>query len=123
MTGQRSIARAARLLALGAALLLPAAARAQHLLVPMDEAQQNHLKAYGLTFHTLQLGQKVEWLLNYRGGAFLLPDLPDLRRGSALDGVTIELDRLAPEQVLRLDAAHPLDAGAAVLQLAGGRHR
>ena len=89
MMGGR-LRRRLRVLAALAALLVPAVARAQHLLVPMDDAQQNHLKAYGLTFHTLQLGQKVEWLLNYRGGAFLLPDLPDLRRGSALDGVTIE---------------------------------
>ena len=80
----------ARLLGCALALLLPTAARAQHLLVPMDDAQQNHLKAYGLTFHTLQLGQKAEWLLNYRGGSFLLPDLPDLRRSSALEGVTIQ---------------------------------
>ena len=71
-------------------LVAPQAVRAQHLLVPMDDQQQNHLKAYGLTFHTLQLGQKAEWLLNYRGGSFLLPDIADLRRRAALDGVTIE---------------------------------
>jgi len=72
-------------------LLLAAAARlaeAQHLLVPMDDAQQNHLKAYGLTFNALHDGAKGEWLLNYRGGSFLLPDTPELRRRSALDGIT-----------------------------------
>ena len=47
---------------------------AQHLLVPMDDAQQNHLKAYGLTFFALKAGDKAEWFLNYRGGSFLLPD-------------------------------------------------
>jgi hypothetical protein len=71
-------------------LLLPAAAGAQHLLVPMDEAQSDHLKAYGLTFATLRMGLKAEWLLNYRGGSFLLPDVPELRREAALDGVSVE---------------------------------
>ena len=64
--------------------------RAQFLLVPMDDGQRNHLKAYGVTFLALKNGQKVEWMLNYRGGAFLLPDAPDLRRRSALEGVSVE---------------------------------
>jgi hypothetical protein len=74
-------------------LLLALATRgadAQHLLVPMDDVQQNHLKAYGLTFRALQGGRKAEWMLNYRGGAFLLPDVAELRRQAALDGVTFE---------------------------------
>jgi hypothetical protein len=60
------------------------------MLVPMDDAQRNHLKAYGVTFQALKAGQKAEWFLNYRGGAFLLPDVPDLRRRAALDGVSVE---------------------------------
>lgn len=75
------------LLALAAPL---ASAPAQQLLVPMDEAQRNHLKAYGLTFGALKQGLRGEWLLNYRGGAFLLPDAPELRRRAGLDGVTFE---------------------------------
>ena len=43
------------------------------LLVPMDLVQNDHLKAYGLAYWVLERGQTVEWLLNYRGGAFLLP--------------------------------------------------
>ena len=65
-------------------------AAAQRLLVPMDDSQTNHLKAYGLTFNALRDGQKAEWLLNYRGGAFLLPDLPELRRRATLDGIAFE---------------------------------
>jgi hypothetical protein len=65
-----------------------AAAGAQHLLVPMDDAQENHLKAYGLTFGALTDGVRGEWLLNYRGGSFLLPNLESLRRKAALDGIT-----------------------------------
>jgi hypothetical protein len=55
----------------------------------MDDDQQNHLKAYGLTYGALKEGLKAEWFLNYRGGSFLLPDTPAIRRRAALDGVTV----------------------------------
>ena len=82
--------------ALAAALIAPAA-RAQHLLVPMDDAQANHLKAYGVTFTALVDGVRSEWLLNYRGGSFLLPDVPNLRRAAALAGVSFEA--VGPDRV------------------------
>jgi len=44
---------------------------ATQLLIPMDETQKNHLKAYGIAYWILQNGLEVEWLLNYRGGSFL----------------------------------------------------
>ena len=65
-------------------------AAAQHLLIPMDRSQRNHLKAYGLTYWTLTEGGRGEWLLNYRGGSFLLPDSEGVRREAALRGVTVE---------------------------------
>ena len=47
---------------------------ASFVLLPMEaEGQQNHLKAYGITYWALEKSYKVSWLLNYRGGAFLLP--------------------------------------------------
>jgi hypothetical protein len=73
-----------------AALSMAAPARGQHILVPMDVDQNNHLKAYGLTFWTIQQGSSAEWLLNYRNGSFLLPDRPEIRREAALRGVTAE---------------------------------
>src|SRR5919107_5814320 len=69
--------------------VLAAPLGAQHLLVPMDDDQQNHLKAYGLTYGALKDGLKAEWFLNYRGGSFLLPDTPDIRRRAALEGVSV----------------------------------
>src|SRR5262245_2709994 len=66
------------------------AAQAQYLLVPMDNAQNNHLKAYGLTYWTLDHKLTAEWLLNYRSGSFLLQDRPDVRREAALRGVSFE---------------------------------
>ena len=64
--------------------------RAPWLLVPMDDAQMDHLKAYGLTYRALKRGVKAEWLLNYRSGAFLLPGDSGTARDAALAGVTVE---------------------------------
>ena len=60
------------------------------LLVPMDDGQANHLKAYGLTYWVLDRKLTAEWLLNYRSGSFLLPDRADVRREATLRGVTYE---------------------------------
>jgi hypothetical protein len=84
----KHLVRASMLVALAA--VLARALPAQHLLVPMDDDQTNHLKAYGLMYGALQDGLKGEWLLNYRGGSFLLPDLPTLRRKAGLEGITVE---------------------------------
>ncbi len=61
------------LLAALVVLAVPGPARSASMLVPMDLTQTNHLKAYGLAFHVLQRGQVVHWLLNYRGGSFVIP--------------------------------------------------
>ncbi len=67
-----------------------AARAADYLLVPMDLTQKNHLRAYGHAFHTLQAGAKVTWLLNYRGGAFVLEDTQRARLDARLLGVDFE---------------------------------
>jgi len=72
--------------ALGA---LPGAAGAR-LLVPMDDKQADHLRAYGLTYWALERGLHGEWLLNYRGGSFLLPDNATLATEAVVRGVTVE---------------------------------
>jgi hypothetical protein len=74
-------------LVLAGALLAPGLAHAR-LLVPMDDSQAQHLKAYGLTYWVLQRGHKCEWLLNYKGGSFLLPDDPAIVREANIRGVT-----------------------------------
>lgn len=45
---------------------------ASYLLIPMDEKQSDHLKAYGIAYWVLQNDIEVDWLLNYRGGSFLI---------------------------------------------------
>jgi len=65
---------------------------ASFILLPMDETtQQNHLKAYGITYWSLDKQYKVSWLLNYRGGSFLLPDAPEIRKECQIRGVSFEL--------------------------------
>jgi hypothetical protein len=58
------------------------------LLIPMDGTQTNHLKAYGVTFRRLERGGRAEWLLNYRGGSFLMPLDPESQRDATLAGVS-----------------------------------
>src|SRR6201996_1635360 len=50
---------------------LPILSRAASILLPMDEAQKDHLKSYGIAFWVLKNGEEVSWLLNYRGGSFM----------------------------------------------------
>ena len=64
--------------------------RATYLLVPMDDSQRNHLKAYGVAFWALQRDVEVTWLLNYRGGSFLTKYADALERECKLRGVTCE---------------------------------
>ena len=47
---------------------------AQKILIPMDDTQKDHLKSYGLTFFILKKNMNVDWLLNFKGGAFLVDD-------------------------------------------------
>jgi len=64
---------------------------AQKLLIPMDEAQTDHLRSYGLAYWILEKTQTdVEWLLNYRAGSFLAEDLPSVRERARSVGVTTE---------------------------------
>lgn len=88
-----------------AAGLVPTPTAAQWLLVPMDRTQTNHLRAYGLTYWVLTQELKGEWLLNYRGGSFLLPDRSDVRREAALRGVTVQDLDAGDEALLRATIA------------------
>src|SRR6056297_1763440 len=65
---------------------------ASAILIPMDaDSQKNHLKAYGITYWVLAKQQKVQWLLNYRGGSFLLPDGESIRKECQIRGVSFEV--------------------------------
>jgi hypothetical protein len=65
-------------------------APAQDLLIPMDDAQADHLKAYGAIYSALQNGQTVNWLLNHRGGSFLTPASTALKQELRTRGVSFQ---------------------------------
>ena len=57
----------------------------------MDEGQKNHLKAYGIAYYTLQNTIKVDWLLNYRGGSFLIKHYAEIENECSIRGVSYEI--------------------------------
>lgn len=65
--------------------------QASQIIVPMDETQSNHLKAYGVSFWVLENGVVMEWLLNYRGGSFLFPHLQTIEEELVIRGVKYEI--------------------------------
>ncbi|MEM9672003.1 MAG: asparagine synthetase B [Bacteroidota bacterium] len=66
-------------------------ARASHILMPMDQVQANHLKAYGIAYWVLQGGGEVDWLLNYRGGSFASEYSQKLENECVIRGVSYEV--------------------------------
>ena len=75
---------------------------ASQILVPMDDTQKNHLKAYGIAYWTLENEIVIEWLLNYRGGSFLMPHLQRLEEELLLRNVSYQV--LADGQVNQIKA-------------------
>lgn len=66
-------------------------ARASSILIPMDEDQKNHLKAYGLTYWVLKNGGEANWLLNYRGGSFLMSYATGIENECKVRGISYEV--------------------------------
>lgn len=65
---------------------------ASYILIPMDaKSQDNHLKSYGIAYWVLNQNQNIKWLLNYRGGAFLLPNSENTTKECHIRGVSYEL--------------------------------
>lgn len=88
-----------KLIVLLTAVLLNTTA-AQYMLIPMDLAQTDHLKAYGAAYFVLKKEVNVEWLLNYRGGSFLFTDSELYRNECRLRGVKYEtIDAVKVNQI------------------------
>lgn len=96
-----------RLLLLSFCFLLSFSGRSTQLLIPMDDSQTDHLKAYGIAFYCLERSVTVEWLLNYRGGSFLVPHLKTLEEELIIRNVRYEV--LAEGQVnqIRTQISNP----------------
>ena len=79
-----------RLLTILLILLVASGVQATSILIPMDETQADHLKAYGVAYKSLDMGYKAEWLLNYRSGSFLIAYSSELVDLCLIMGVTHE---------------------------------
>lgn len=64
--------------------------RAQKLLIPMDLAQTDHLKSYGIVYWALTEGIQSDWLLNYRGGSFMMDYYDKVATECRIRGVSFE---------------------------------
>lgn len=72
-------------------VFLPLVLFGEKILVFMDASQTDHLKAYGVAYHALQKGNKVEWLLNFRGGSFMMENDGWVAKECRLKGVSFEI--------------------------------
>ncbi|WP_338407305.1 asparagine synthetase B [uncultured Flavobacterium sp.] len=99
-------------------ILISFSAKASFILLPMDETtQQNHLKAYGITYWCIEKKHKGSWLLNYRGGSFLFPDATEIRKECQIRGVSFEvLSDTETNQILELIASPSQNMEAVVLE-------
>ncbi|NNC51121.1 MAG: asparagine synthetase B [Flaviramulus sp.] len=83
------------------------------------DSQKNHLKAYGITYWTLNKQLKVKWLLNYRGGSFLLPDTDEIQRECQIRGVSFEvISNASAESILEEISSPSQNMEAVVLEKA-----
>lgn len=71
-------------------IILFAFTSANKVLIPMDLDQTDHLKAYGIVFWNLQKGREVDWLLNYRGGSFMMDSYESIKSECLIRGVKFE---------------------------------
>jgi len=88
----------------------------QQLFIPMDASQTNHLKAYGIIFNNLQDGNSSQWLLNYKGGAFMTNYSDELMRKARLRNVKAKV--ISNQEAAQIiNEIEQLDANTSVIKL------
>jgi hypothetical protein len=88
-------------------LLFAGQSFANSILIPMDESQTNHLKAYGLAYTTLKNNAEIDWLLNYRGGSFLINYTSNTQKECSIRGVSFDIISNADVQTLKQQISNP----------------
>jgi hypothetical protein len=96
-----------KLIVILALTLLGSTSYAGMLLIPMDEAQQNHIKSYGIAYWVLEQKLPIEWLLNYRGGSFLMDNIPSIQKKCTERGVSFQVIADAQVQAIYQEIANP----------------
>lgn len=97
----------ARLVFIFLTILAFRSTKADQLIIPMDATQKNHLKAYGISFWVLEQQEQVEWLLNYKGGSFLMNDYENIEQECLLRGVSFYTMSDAKANALKNEIADP----------------
>ena len=82
-------------------------AHSAHILIPMDNSQSNHLKAYGVAYYVLTYDLEVSWLLNYRGGSFMFPHHNRFEQEMAIRGVSYQVIADVQANAIINEIAHP----------------
>lgn len=80
---------------------------ALYVLIPMDETQKNHLKAYGIAYWVLKQDVEVSWLLNYRGGSFLIPYAQQVEQECQVRGVSSQVISDAQANAILVEISDP----------------
>lgn len=80
---------------------------AAYLLIPMDETQKNHLKAYGIAYWVLQQDVEVSWLLNYRGGSFMCKYHELIEQECVIRGVSYQIIADAQSNAILVEISDP----------------
>lgn len=91
------------------------ASNANQLLIPMDNVQKNHLKAYGIAYWILKQDASLQWLLNYRGGSFLIPYAKNVESECVIRGVSFEVIADSKSNLILSEIAEPQTNMDAVL--------
>ncbi len=95
--------------------------KAAWLLIPMDDIQQNHLKAYGIAYWVLSKDVEVEWLLNYRGGSYLMEYHPEFEKECTVRGVTSQVITNVQASAIRQHILQP-DVNMDIVKLQKAPH-
>lgn len=88
-------------------LWMPLNVAASHILIPMDASQKNHLKAYGIAYWVLSRNVEVDWLLNYRGGSFMIGHIKEIESECIIRGVSYEVIADAQAGAILSEIADP----------------
>lgn len=97
-------------------LLFAGQSFANAILIPMDDSQSNHLKAYGIAYTTLKNNTEIDWLLNYRGGSFLINYTSNTQKECLIRGVSFEIISDADVQALKQQISNP-DVNMEIMRL------
>jgi hypothetical protein len=80
---------------------------ANAILIPMDDSQTNHLKAYGIAYTSLKNNTEIDWLLNYRGGSFLINYTSNIQKECSIRGVSFDIISDTDVQTLKQQISNP----------------